>query len=361
MKIAVVDLVSVNGGGYTITKSLYDYISAGKAPQHQWVFIVAGQSFQSNRYVTVLQLPQARKGYFQRLRTEIFNVNKILKSQQVELVIAMSNMRVLGVRLPQIVYLQQSLPFQTEKKFSFLCTAERSYAFRQYLQGTLIKYLIRKAKAVAVQTQWMNKAVSLAVPNVPVWNIGFPQENKDSKIPQVTAFPKDFFYPAGPAIYKNFGILAEAASLLKKQGYTFKIYLTLTKKELAKLIAPLPLDINIFYCMGRIPLEQVKQLYAKHILVFPSYIETLGLPLQEARDAGTWIIASDCAFSHEILDDYTNKSFFNPHQAQSLAGQMKKVLDREVTLMSSSSPTVRRENCWDKLVSQITRFTQEHV
>lgn len=42
-------------------------------------------------------------------------------------------------------------------------------------------------------------------------------------------------------------------------------------------------------------------MYAKSILVFPSHIETLGLPLLEARAAGCRIVASDIAAAREAL------------------------------------------------------------
>ena len=51
-------------------------------------------------------------------------------------------------------------------------------------------------------------------------------------------------------------------------------------------------------------------LYARSILVFPSYVETFGLPLLEARKSGTYILASDCSFSREILEGYEKALFF---------------------------------------------------
>ena len=56
--------------------------------------------------------------------------------------------------------------------------------------------------------------------------------------------------------------------------------------------------------------ECVYEQYAKSVLIFPSYIETLGLPLLEARLTGCPIIAADTPFAKEILDGYNNVAYF---------------------------------------------------
>ena len=120
MRIAVIDLVSVDGGGYQITRSLYDYISAGYMSSHKWLFIVSKQDFESNEFVKVVKYPSASESYWNRAITESIKVRHCLKEFEAQFIISMSNMCVLGCRIPQYIYLQQSIPFQKEKKFSFL-------------------------------------------------------------------------------------------------------------------------------------------------------------------------------------------------------------------------------------------------
>ena len=56
--------------------------------------------------------------------------------------------------------------------------------------------------------------------------------------------------------------------------------------------------------------EEVFERYTNSILIFPSYVESFGLPLLEARLSGTYILASDRSFSREILEGYDKASFF---------------------------------------------------
>lgn len=62
---------------------------------------------------------------------------------------------------------------------------------------------------------------------------------------------------------------------------------------------------------GQISREKVFKMYANSVLLFPSYVESFGLPLLEARLTGTYVIASDCPFSREILNGYERALFFD--------------------------------------------------
>ena len=49
--------------------------------------------------------------------------------------------------------------------------------------------------------------------------------------------------------------------------------------------------------------------YARSVLVFPSYIETIGLPLLEARSVGAPILAADCLYARDGVEDYEKAEF----------------------------------------------------
>ncbi len=353
MKIAVVDLISVDGGGYHITNSLYAYVSAGKCRTHSWLFIVSEQDFKSNEYVIVKHLCKSSIGYVNRAKIEYVDVNRELNEFDADIVIAMSNMCILGCRRDQLVYMQQSIPFQKEKRFSFLIPEERKYAFRQYIQGYLIKRSLKKAKGVLVQTHWVERAIEDEIQKNNVKCIGYPGQNE--KTDKICELKTDFFYPCGPELYKNLPIVVKAVNYLIEQGYSFRFYLTLTQKELKNLVGEEIKD-ETFICLGRISPQAVRDLYKRTTLVFASYIETVGLPLVEAKNTGTWIIASNCDFSHEVLDEYPNKAYFDPYNYDTLAQQMKKVLLGEERLITAYKEETVESNCWDVMIDYITEL-----
>lgn len=353
MRIAVVDLVSLDGGGYQITQSLFRYASSGQEKLIEWLFIVSKQNFESNKFVKVVKYPKGSEGYFKRILTEIGEVNSCLKKFNADVIVSMQNMRVIGCKLDQVIYLQQSIPFQKEKKFSFLKKEERGYAFRQYIQGMIIKNDLKRAKAILVQTEWVRKAVQEISGTVPVVNIGYPVAEDREKVQyKAQRVGKNFFYPCGPAIYKNITVIVKAVNLLIKKGYSFRFYITLTQDEMEKLTDERPLNKQVFQYLGRIKPEKVEEMYLKTTLVFASYIETLGLPLVEARSSGTWVIASDCSFSHELLDDYPNKDYFKPFDEIDLMKKMEAILteNRILKKYNSSKSTAL---CWEKMIEEL--------
>jgi hypothetical protein len=50
------------------------------------------------------------------------------------------------------------------------------------------------------------------------------------------------------------------------------------------------------------------------------------LPLIEAKMHGTPILASDCAFAHEVLDGYENVKFFDPFRSDELVDRLLDIL-----------------------------------
>lgn len=354
MRIAVVDLVCVQGGGYSVLNSLFTYVASGMQKKHEWLFIVSSQEFESNDYVKVNRFPNAASGYLQRVKTEWHEVNKVLNDFAPDIVLSMPNIRILGCKWKQAVYMQQSLPFQKIKRFNFFNKEERGCAFRQHIQGFLIRRSLEKSDIVFVQTEWVKCALEECIRNRPIIKIGYPEDQIDnSPVLQAKKLNSEFFYPASPYIYKNHRAIFDSIKILRQKGYFPKIYLTLDPSDLDS-----DLDTEIsdaIECIGQQTKDQMRELYARTTLVFPSYIETVGLPLAEARAAGTWIIASDCPFSHEVLDGYPNCEYFDPFDAAKLAECMGRVITGRIVWHSIPYTWDGNENCWDKMMMYLAR------
>ncbi|OPZ88840.1 MAG: D-inositol-3-phosphate glycosyltransferase [Firmicutes bacterium ADurb.Bin419] len=139
-----------------------------------------------------------------------------------------------------------------------------------------------------------------------------------------------FFYPASGTTYKNHKLIVE--TLLKfheKKIDNFVVVFTLKGNEnkhikrLYNIVRKHNLPVTF---IGQITMEEVFNYYSKSILIFPSYIETFGLPMFEAKMHGSPVLASDCSFSHEILDDYNKVMYFDPFDYEDLFEKMKAIL-----------------------------------
>lgn len=76
----------------------------------------------------------------------------------------------------------------------------------------------------------------------------------------------------------------------------------------------LPIDL-----IGPLTKDEVYDFYQKSILLFPSYIETVGLPLLEAKKHHAPIIAANLDYAREVLNDYDKVKYFNPDDPEKLA------------------------------------------
>ena len=75
--------------------------------------------------------------------------------------------------------------------------------------------------------------------------------------------------------------------------------------------------------IGPVLRTQLFEQYASSVLVFPSYIETIGLPLLEARSVGAPILAADCLYARDGVGDYDRAEFFETFDSEALSRLMK--------------------------------------
>ena len=344
MRIVVNNIAASTGGAMTILKDFYSCVCQNDK-ENQWIFLLADKYFDETDNVKIIPMPEIKKSAIKKVLFDFITGRKFINKLNPDVVFSMQNIMTFGVKAPQIVYLHQSIPFQKVKKFSFFKGSERKIAFIQYFIGSIIKLTVKKCQRVIVQTKWMKDAVS-EICSVP--------EDKISQIPpnvkDIVRYKKEdmfdkrnFFYPTAPALYKNNDCIFKACEILEKQGYDFKVVLTLPKEKSTDKIE----------CIGRIPYEEVLELYNKSTLLFPSYIETFGYPLVEARMLGSIILASDCPFSHEALEGYENGYIFNQFDANSLANLMKKVIDGEIERNILENEKTDISDSWKSVVCEV--------
>lgn len=75
---------------------------------------------------------------------------------------------------------------------------------------------------------------------------------------------------------------------------------------------------------GKIDREEVYALYERTgCLLFPSKLETWGLPLTEVKAFNKPILAADLGYAHETIGEYDQVSFFDINDATALASLME--------------------------------------
>ena len=77
--------------------------------------------------------------------------------------------------------------------------------------------------------------------------------------------------------------------------------------------------LSICSFLGRLTPEEMKAVYSRSVLVFPSYLETVGLPLLEAKALSRPIIAADLEYARESVGDYDEVHYFSALDYDALA------------------------------------------
>lgn len=345
MRIVVNDIAASTGGAMTVLRDFHTWVCENDR-ENEWIFLLGDRYFEETENVRIRILPEIKKSGWKKLWFDFVTGRKYIESLEPDVVFSLQNIITFGVKVPQVVYIHQSIPFQTTKRFSFLRASERKLAVIQYLIGSIIKLSARKSDCVIVQTKWMQEAVCEMCQ--------LPTDKVMTSLPRVKAVPQPneavvfeptkFFYPTAPASYKNNECIFRGSELLDKKGIKHEVTLTLAPEKARG-------SVN---CVGRLPYEQLFDYYRGGTLIFPSYIETFGYPMAEARCVGTLVLASDTPFSREVLDGYENAYFFDPFCPEELADLMGQVATGKLVRREVIEVAAETADAWAQVTERIT-------
>jgi len=328
MRIMVFDVAAESGGALSILKDFYEIYK--KDLKNEYIFIISKPKLLESANIKIIQFPWVKRSWFHRLYFDYFIAPKLVKEYLIERVISLQNIIIPFINVFQTVFIHNALPF-SENKFSFF--KNKPLWVYQKIISKFIFRSIEKADKVIVQTKWLKETIinklnicddkiEINQPKIEI-NIIRKYHNSNSNI-------TTFFYPANEFVYKNHRIIVDACIQLKKCGIdNYNVIFTLRGKE-NKNIARLYRDttkygLPIKY-IGSIERETVYNYYSKSILIFPSSIETFGLPLLEAKMHGSPIIVYEQPFSKEILNNYNNAYFVTKLESNAFFKAMLKYI-----------------------------------
>lgn len=348
MNILVVDIAAEYGGALSVLTDFYNFVKSDKiANKHHWIFVVSTTKLQPFDNITIETVSKGRFPWISRVLFDNLKIRRISKKYHPDIILSLQNTLIRGIGdLTQAVYIHQSLPFQKEKVFSFFKKSEFVYAIYQHIIGAFISRSAKKANKVFVQTQWMKRRLTerTGCESNKIEVVPINRETTNTKATNIEWNNKSFFFPAFYAIYKNQDLIYGAAKLLEAKGVA-DITISLTTQQ--------GFDSSLIKEGGRLSHNQVLEMMQSSTLIFPSYIETVGLPLIEAMAARTVILAADCEYAHETLGDYPNAYYFDPFEPASLANLIEKVANGKIEKKTISITQESEANNWVKLLKGI--------
>lgn len=158
------------------------------------------------------------------------------------------------------------------------------------------------------------------------------------KIDEVKDKRTNFVYVASALGHKNHLKLIRAWIILAQQNIYPELRLTIERQQNPSLYSfyesvKRKYKLNI-HNVGSVSAKTVEKLYCESsALIYPSLVESFGLPLVEAREHGLPIIASELDFVRDLVDP---EESFDPNSAQSIARAVKRfmgIFEEEVQLL----------------------------
>lgn len=309
---------------------------------------------------TFLEKPSSRKSYLFRLYYEYIYFFVYSITRKIDIWISMHDMTPTVKAKDRYVYCHNASPFL--RPSSTIWRTNKTLFFMSLLYKYVYRVNIRKNSAVIVQQDWMRrefyrmfgvKRIIVARPTINTQFIPALKKSVDNR-------RKIFFYPLYPRPFKNIELICEACKILESRRYEFEMWLTLdgTENRYTKDVYGKYANITSLKWLGLISREGIMRLYGESdCLVFPSLLESWGLPITEYKAYGKPMLCSDLPYAHEAVDEYHAVSFFDPYNAEELAEKMAKLITGRLTFdvtykVNIASPYV---SGWEELVSMICR------
>lgn len=319
--IFVNNTAAMSGGALTVLKQLLNQIKKREDKSKiYYFFVTASLKEYECEYIKIIDNINGKK-MLDRIKWDRSGMRKWSYENNIkpDLIISLQNIAVKFKGIPQIVYLHQPLPYAKESIWSLMKADERKLWAYKHIYKRLIHNSFDDEMDIVVQTNWMKNAliekgikkdkITISKPeinDIDVEKINFIESKVENEIM--------YFYPAAAEKYKNHEIILKALLKLKEDDFdTFKkrkVIFTLTKESPYYVFCKEKDLLDNVKFIGAIPYNKVLEYYKScDAVLFPSYVETFGLPLLEGAQFGKCILASDCEYAHEVLDGYNNVRF----------------------------------------------------
>ena len=330
-KIVISAVNLVEGGPLTVLRECV--VAAEELLGNDWeiIVLVNQSSLIETSGVTCLEFPLAKRSWFIRLYYEWWYFRKLSKIIKPDIWLSLHDITAWVEAPRQIVYCHNAAPFfKISLREAWLePTLLMFNLFYRHLYGIGI----RRNKYVIVQQEWLRQEFKhlFAVQNVIVahpvisfqQNIIPRQKNSDEKFV--------FFYPTLSRVFKNIELVCEAAKHLNQDGISgFEIRLTIDGSEnkyAANLIKHYANTDGIAFIGRQNQKEMMSQYDESDCVLFPSRLETWGLPISEAKALGKPLLIAELPYAHETVGTYDKVSFIDPFDAKGLANNMKSIMD----------------------------------
>ncbi|MDO5523436.1 MAG: glycosyltransferase family 1 protein [Bacteroidia bacterium] len=341
MKKIVVSAVNLRKGGtLTILKNCLNYLSGlSKSGEFQVIALVHNKELAFYEGIEYIEFPWTTKSWLHRLWCEYVTMHRISKDlSPVYLWFSLHDTTPRVVAERRAVYCQTSFPFYrwgiNDLRFDYKIALFSMFTRFAYRMN------IKQNNFLVVQQNWLREGFSDMFGIDKSKFIVAPPE-AEAQPPEITSEKnscRSFFYASTPDTHKNFELLCRATELLEREigKNKFSVTITISGKEnkYASWLYKKWSDVDSLHFSGFMTKEKLYEEYNKtDCLVFPSKIETWGLPISEFSAFGKPMLLADLPYSYETASNSPKVAFFDPRSPIDLKEKMRRLINGDFSLL----------------------------
>lgn len=314
------------GGPLTVLRDCLSAAATTLPEDWEIVALVHDTALIKEPRVRLIPFAQAKGSWLKRLALEWWGFARHFRDKPVDLWLSLHDVTPRVQARRQAVYCHNpspfyDLPWQEARLEPKLWLFNRFYA---YLYGTFI----RRNRWVIVQQQWIRQAFNERFGPLPVV-VAHP----DVKLPANEVTPATsadatcvLLYPTLPRVFKNVETVLRAMQRLAASGQLgIELRVTLSGNEnayarwLHRRFQGTP---GVRFIGRQTPAQMAQQYQRATAVLFPSKLETWGLPISEAKVWGKPLLAADLPYAHETVGSYERVAFLPATNIDAWAGSI---------------------------------------
>lgn len=360
--IIVLATATRTSGSYMIYKQFISYLATYKKDNRYFIFV--DPNMDQPKIEGVEYIHETDHSWRRRFFMDNKGFQDILDRKGIcaNLIVSFQNTAMV-TDLPQILYYHTSLSFYPNKWNPFLASERVMFLYKHifpfFVRRTLNKHthVVTQIpfikKAFMKQHKWPEDRMHVMFPDLESINI--------DTYPAEPFSPNEFhfIYPATPFPFKEHKTIIEAINLLMIQksdiANRIRVHFTITRENaphVALLVDKYRLQ-NLVIFENVIKHDRLMSMYKSSCaLLYPSTIETLGLPQIEAAKFGLPIVATDLEYSKEVLSGYEGVVHINSFDYQAWADEIEKICLNK----PHYSPIEDKESTWPAFYKLIDKL-----
>ena len=345
MKTIVVSAVNIRKGGtLTILRNCLEYLSGlAQSGNYRVVALVHKKDLACYPGIEYIELPWTIKNWVLRLWCEyvtMYGISKQLSPVYLWLSLHDTTPNVKAER--RAVYCHNPFSFYPWKwkdlflNYHIVCFAW----FTKYIY----KINLHKNFRILVQQQWLRENF-IRMFHLPRQKVVVTLPAKVNPVPQTMKVAPGtsvytFLYPSYGDIHKNFELLCRVATSLENEMGIgkFRVILTLSGKEnkYTRMLYKKWGKTSSLEFAGFMDKQRLYDTYARaDCLVFPSKVETWGLPISEYAESGKPMLLADLPYTHETAAGSRQTAFFASNDADELKEYMRRLVSHDTSFLSA--------------------------